>query len=282
MSVCQRCEAVIDRYRRSFSDSAAFHGLLSLSKKTIQWKLLLVTIAVAAAVVVECSRMSTNAAQQENRSVSMAETATASDKTALVEHGLRWWNQSPDPTNPVACATCHHDQAAVRGWAASFPKWRPLPPPHARVMTLLQANAEAVERHYRFSDPRPVTIAITAFLIAEGEETRITPGVSPDQPVFPERVNALSTSVSRGQMLFATRCAACHDAKPVASALLAFPRMRAHEPESFEGFIEYHSGPNAPIFWNSAESADLVAFLMRGLSGQPLRLKSPCSKEALQ
>lgn len=273
---------MIGRYCRSLSDCAAFHGLLSLSKKTIQWKLLLVTIAVAAAVVVEYSRMSTHAAQQENRSVSMAETATASDETALVEHGLRWWSQSPDPTNPVACATCHHDQAAVRGWAASFPKWRPLPPPHARVMTLLQANAEAVERHYRFSDPRTVAIALTAFLIAEGEGTRITPGVSPDQPVFPERVNALSASVGRGQVIFARRCATCHDAKPVASALLAFPRMRAHEPESFEGFIESHSGPTAPISWNSGESADLIAFLMGGLSGQPLRLKSACSKEALQ
>ena len=265
---------MIGRYWRSLSDSAAFHGLLSLSKKTIQWKLLLVIIAVAAAVVVEYSKMSTNAAQQRNRRVS--------DASALVEHGKRWWRRSLDPTNPVSCATCHHDRAAVRGWAASFPKWRPLPPPHARVMTLLQANAEAVERHYRFSDPRPVAIALTAFLIAEGKGTRITPGVSPDQPVFPERVKALSVSVSRGQMLFAGRCAACHDAKPVASALLAFPRMRAHEPESLEGFIEYHSEPNVPIFWNSAESADLIAFLMRGLSGQPLRFRSACSKEALQ
>jgi mono/diheme cytochrome c family protein len=274
VSLLQRCEAVIGRYCRGLWDSAALHELLSLSKKTIQWKLLLVTIAVAAAVVVEYSKMATNAAQQRNRSVS--------DATALVEDGQRWWRRSLDPTNPVGCATCHHDPAAVRGWAASFPKWRPLPPPHARVMTLLQANAEAVERHYRLADPRPVAIALTAFLIAEGEGTPITPGVSPDQPVFPERINALSASGSRGQTLFARRCAACHDAKPVASALLTFPRMRAHEPESFEGFIEYHSGPNAPISWNSVETADLVAFLMRGLSGQPLRLKSAWSKEALQ
>jgi len=73
----------------------------------------------------------------------------ASGPGELVAEGARWWSVSPDPGNPVACATCHHDPATVRGWAASFPKLKPLPPPHARVMTLMQANAEAVARHYR-------------------------------------------------------------------------------------------------------------------------------------
>src|SRR5207245_2429313 len=45
----------------------------------------------------------------------------------LVAEGERWWTRSPDPANPVACATCHWDPGATRGWAASFPKWKPLP-----------------------------------------------------------------------------------------------------------------------------------------------------------
>jgi len=40
----------------------------------------------------------------------------------LVTEGERWWTRSPDPRDPVACATCHHDPGETRGWAASFPK----------------------------------------------------------------------------------------------------------------------------------------------------------------
>ncbi len=47
----------------------------------------------------------------------------------LAVEGERWWTTSPDPASPVACATCHHAAAAIRGWAASFPKFRPLPRP---------------------------------------------------------------------------------------------------------------------------------------------------------
>src|SRR5262249_4300929 len=81
---------------------------------------------------------------------------------ALVTEGKAWWTHSPDSRDPVACATCHHDPAETRGWPASFPKYRPLPPPDGRVMTLLQANAEAVQRHYGLADPERPALAITA------------------------------------------------------------------------------------------------------------------------
>lgn len=62
----------------------------------------------------------------------------------LVALGEAWWTRSPDPADPVACATCHFDPSLVRGLAAGFPKVQPLPPPHGRVMTLLQANASDI------------------------------------------------------------------------------------------------------------------------------------------
>ena len=79
----------------------------------------------------------------------------------------------------------------VRGWAAGFPKVKPLPPPHTRVMTLLQANVEAVARHYRRPDALPVATAITAYLTALGADLPVSPGMSPGQPVFPERIRQL-------------------------------------------------------------------------------------------
>ena len=109
------------------------------------------------------------------------------DHVGLAAAGERWWTTSPDPANPVACATCHHEPAETRGWAASFPKFKPQPPPHARVMTLLQANAEAVRRHYRLVDPRPVATAITAYLTTHGAGVPLSPGVVAGQPVFPAR-----------------------------------------------------------------------------------------------
>src|SRR3989304_360824 len=107
---------------------------------------------------------------------------------ALVAEGHPLWTQSPAPSNPVACATCHRDPAKTRGWAASFPKFKPLPPPHARVMTLLQANAEAVARHYGLPDPLTAATAITAFLTSLGADVPISPGLSAGQPVFPTRM----------------------------------------------------------------------------------------------
>src|SRR3972149_9538549 len=106
---------------------------------------------------------------------------------ALVVEGERLWTQSPDAGNPVACATCHRDPAMTRGWAASFPKFKPLPPPHARVMTLLQANAEAVERHYRLADPLPAATAITAFLTAQAAGGPLSAARRGGRPGFPPR-----------------------------------------------------------------------------------------------
>src|ERR1700694_1064232 len=106
---------------------------------------------------------------------------------ALAKEGRRWWTRSPDPANPVACATCHHDAVAVSAWAPSFPKWKPLPPPHSRVMTLLQANAEAVARHYRLPEPRPAAIAITAYLGWLARGAPVTPGTSARQTAFAAR-----------------------------------------------------------------------------------------------
>src|SRR5207245_3507172 len=42
----------------------------------------------------------------------------------LIAEGEQRWKSSPDPRDPVACATCHHDPDETRGWAASFPKYR--------------------------------------------------------------------------------------------------------------------------------------------------------------
>ncbi len=178
----------------------------------------------------------------------------------LVAEGERWWTQSPDPANPVACATCHWDPAATRGWAASFPKWKPLPPPDARVMTLFQANAEAVTRHYRVCDPRRAAAAITAYLAAQGAGIPLSPGISAGQPVFPQRLQALVASVKRGRALFARRCDACHRAGEAARALTAFPRVVDGRVESLEEFVERHRGEGPPA-WDSQATADLIAYL---------------------
>lgn len=178
----------------------------------------------------------------------------------LVAEGERWWTHSPDPANPVACATCHWDTAATRGWAASFPKWKPLPPPHARVMTLFQANAEAVARHYRLHEPRRAAAAITAYLATQGAGVPRSPGISAGQPVFPERLQALTASVTRGTALWARRCDACHRAGDVARSLTVYPRVVGGRVESLEEFLERHRG-KPPLAWNSQATADLIAYL---------------------
>jgi cytochrome c553 len=184
----------------------------------------------------------------------------------LVAAGARWWSVSPDPGNPVACATCHHDAGATRGWAPSFPKVRPLPPPHTRVMTLFQATAEAVARHYRLSDPRPAAVAITAYLTALGSGRPLTPGVSAGQPVFPERIAVLAASVGRGARVFARRCQGCHPAGDVAPRLREFPRQRSGAPESLEDFLEGHRVGGPPLPWDSPVTADLMAYLAARLA----------------
>src|SRR5438445_4869096 len=113
--------------------------------------------------------------------------ARAGGPVAVVAAGERSWTTSPDPRAPVACATCHHDPDETRGWAASFPKYRPLPPPEGRVMTLLQANAEAVQRHYGLSDPERAAFAITAYLTSRGSSMPVSPGIVAGQPVFEGR-----------------------------------------------------------------------------------------------
>lgn len=189
---------------------------------------------------------------------------------ALVEEGERWWTRSPDPENLVACATCHHDPTATRGWAASFPKVKPMPPPHARVMTLLQANAEAAARHYRLADALPAATALTTYLTWHGAGVPISPGVSPGQPAFPERMRALAASVARGDRLYASRCARCHDAGEIAEAAGSFPRVESGRVVTLEGFLEGHPSTSQGLPWDSPAMADLIAYLMSRISGQPV------------
>jgi cellulose synthase/poly-beta-1,6-N-acetylglucosamine synthase-like glycosyltransferase/cytochrome c553 len=196
---------------------------------------------------------------------------------SLEAEGRRWWSESPDPRNPVACATCHDDPAVTRGWAASFPKLKPLPPPHARVMTLLQANAEAVSRHYRLPDPVPAATAITVYLVALGRDMSISPGISADQPVFPARIQALVQSVERGARVFADRCRNCHRAAAVAPAVRAFPRADGGRAESLESFLSMHRSRGRQLRWNSQAMADLAAYLVSQLAGRPLGVEKEAS-----
>ncbi len=187
----------------------------------------------------------------------------------LVAEGERLWMNSADPGNPVACATCHRDPAKTRGWAASFPKFKPLPPPHSRVMTLLQANAEAVERHYRLSDPLPAATAITAYLTSLGADVPISPGISNGQPVFPARMQELAASVGRGGNLYARRCGRCHETASVALAVTAFPRVTGERAESLESFLERHNRMARPLRWDSPATADIMAYLASHAAGRP-------------
>lgn len=201
-----------------------------------------------------------------------APAAWAGDWEALVADGERWWSRSPALDRPVACATCHHDPDAIRAWAGSFPKVRPMPPPHTRVMTLLQATAEAVARHYGPRDARPAAIAISAFLTARGVGLPITPGITPDQPIFPTRMRALAESVERGRTLYARRCGACHDAAAVAPRAGGFLRTT---PEPAEIFLEGHRPAVPPISWNSPSMADLLAYLLAHRMGEPVSAGGP-------
>ncbi len=189
---------------------------------------------------------------------------------ALVAEGERLWIMSADPSNPVACATCHRDPAKTRGWAASFPKFKPLPPPHARVMTLLQANAEAVERHYRLSDPLPAATAITAYLTSLGADVAISPGISEGQPVFPARMRKLAESVARGGRLYARKCNRCHEAAVVALAVTAFPRVADGRAESLETLLEGHHIVAPPLKWDGAPMADIIAHLSSRAAGRTI------------
>ena len=202
------------------------------------------------------------------------EAKAESGPQALVREGERFWTRSPDPGNPVACATCHRDAAKTRGWAASFPKFKPLPPPHSRVMTLLQANTEAVSRHYRLPDPLPAATAITAYLTSLGADVPISPGVSAGQPVFPTRMQQLATSVVRGERHYTRRCGRCHNAAAVAPSVTAFPRVVDGRAESLEGFLARHQLVGQPLAWDGAAMADVIAYLMSHLTGRPVGLQT--------
>jgi mono/diheme cytochrome c family protein len=196
--------------------------------------------------------------------------AAAGNLGALVAEGEEWWKSSPDPRDPVTCATCHHDRNETRGWVASFPKYRPLPPPEGRVMTLLQANAEAVRRHYGLTDPERPALAITAYLISHGIGVPVSPGIVAGQPTFEGRLRALDESVGRGERLFARRCHSCHAPRAVARAALLFPRVGAGQVESLERFLGHHRSERSPLGWDGQPTADIIAFLMSTLAGQPI------------
>ncbi|MFI5342265.1 MAG: glycosyltransferase [Candidatus Methylomirabilales bacterium] len=195
----------------------------------------------------------------------LATALAGDDPSALIAEGRRLWTVSPDPGNPVACATCHWDVTTIRYWAPSFPKFKPLPPPAARVMTLLQANAEAVERHYRSPDPLLPATAITAYLTALGRDLPVTPGITPDQPVFPERLQALAESVRRGEHEFASRCRICHRPADLARALRRFPRIAGGAGQSLEAYLEDHTG-EPRLRWDGQPVADLMAYLASRLA----------------
>jgi hypothetical protein len=190
----------------------------------------------------------------------------------LVSQGRHLWHESPELQTPVACATCHHDPESVRVWALAFPRFRPLPPPHGRVMTLLQANAEAVERHYPETDLPTTAVALTAYLTAEAAGRPVSPGVGPGEPVLPERLTGLAASVNRGGATFATRCAGCHDADRVALSVVAWSglvRTGAGPPELF---LQRHRPGAFPLAWNGRDMADLLAYLTSRQAGRVLDL----------
>jgi len=194
--------------------------------------------------------------------------AHAGSLAALVAKGEQWWKSSPDPRDPVACATCHYDPDETRGWAASFPKYRPLPPPEGRVMTLLQANVEAVQRHYGLPDAEQPALAITAYLTSRGSGMPVSPGIVAGQPVFESRLRVLAQSVRRGERLYTRRCRSCHDAGVLAPAALLFPHVVDGQVESLERFLERHRPDLPPLGWNAQSSADIIAFLKSKLAGR--------------
>lgn len=186
---------------------------------------------------------------------------------ALVDRGAGLWHRSPDPEVPVACATCHRDLREAEGWVVSYPRYRPLPPPHGRVMTLLQALAEASSRHYRGLEPLASGTALAAYLLLRTEGRSLTPGRTPGEPAFPGRLAALRASAARGAARFRTRCGGCHEADVVAPAALGWARLVRVGRGPTERFLETH-GLGAP--WDSPEVADLLAYLAGRRAGQPL------------
>jgi mono/diheme cytochrome c family protein len=202
---------------------------------------------------------------------------TAAD---LVAEGERHWTTSPVPGDPVACATCHHDPDETRGWAASYPKFRALPPPDGRVMTLLQATAAAVRRHYELEDPERAALAVTAYLTSRGARIAIAPGVVDGQPVFEARLRALAISVARGRQRYARQCGGCHTPTTVAGAVARFPRVVEGQAQSLERFIAGHRPGLHALRWDSSPIADVIAFLTSHLAGVPVGAPAPTPARA--
>jgi cytochrome c553 len=187
----------------------------------------------------------------------------------LVEAGRRAWQVSPGPAGLVACRTCHPDDGAPWGWAVSFPRFRPLPPPHARVMTLLQATAEAVARHYPGVDAGPTAEAISAYLADAARELPISPGALPGEPRFPRRLAALRASVARGAQGFAGRCGRCHAPVSVAPVAVRWWKLVRAGRGPAEVFLASHAPGPPPFTWDGAAMADLLAYLMMLEAGRP-------------
>jgi mono/diheme cytochrome c family protein len=139
-------------------------------------------------------------------------------------------------------------------------------------MTLLQANAEAVERHYRLADPLPAATAITAFLTAQAAGIPISPGISAGQPVFPVRMQALATSVARGEQVYTRSCGHCHKSFDLAPSATTFPRTEGGRPASLELFLEGHRPLQPSLAWDGQATADIMAYLMSQAAGQPIGL----------
>lgn len=199
---------------------------------------------------------------------------------ALIRTGQDLWQRPPMTENTVACGTCHADGAEIRGWAGSFPKVKPMPPPFTRVMTLHQVVSEALARHYRISPGqanRRLARAIAAYLAWRGEGRPVTPGVASGQPRFPARLAALEASVARGQQEVGQACGGCHtDLAGLAAVAATFPRVPpgGAEAVSLEEYLEGH----AAIAWDSPQAADVAAFLASRAAGrlvQPGALSNP-------
>jgi mono/diheme cytochrome c family protein len=192
---------------------------------------------------------------------------------ALILEGEGLWQRPPVQENTVACAVCHFDAAKIRGWAASFPKVKPMPPPFTRVMTLQQAVGEAATKHYRIppgDQNRRVAAAIAAYLSWVGEGLPLTPGTAWDQPRFPDRLSALEASIGRGRDRVRGACTGCHrDATALAGAAPGFPRVAGggEAVVTMEEFLERHAG----LAWHGAEAAEVVAYLAAQAGGRPLR-----------
>lgn len=192
---------------------------------------------------------------------------------AVILQGQDLWRRPPVGENTIACATCHFDEAGVRGWAASFPKLKPLPPPFTRVMTLQQAVSQGIATHYRIplgEENRHVARAITAYLTWTGEGRPVTPGVASDQPRFPERLAALRKSVARGQRLVGRMCAGCHgDTAGPTDVAATFPRLPRDGATvaTLEEYLEKHAG----IAWDSPQAADIAAYFAARARGRLLQ-----------